>query len=149
MAEISDLGIDVSNQWARNQASVDMSLVKEASSQTEVAVTSPTYRSEFDLLLGDTRCVTTIACFSPPPDFSEQANCFFTYQLMPSLGSEERFNAQTERVHAIAPEEQPTDREAERTTKDKKTILNVLEIIESRNRDLLYINARRPQNGRV
>ncbi|NGX45166.1 MAG: hypothetical protein K940chlam2_00309 [Chlamydiae bacterium] len=114
--EVSNLGLDAYNRYARDQDTLDKTLLKEARSiplQTQVDVTQPSYKSEFEMLfsLGAER--TPRALFSPPEHFEEGSIKLFTYHISKVIGGPERQESNIERLTAfpVAGEEKKSEKE--------------------------------------
>lgn len=114
--EVSNLGLDAYNRYARDQDTLDKSLLKEARSipmQTQVDVTEPSYKSEFEMLfsLGGERAPR--ALFSTPERFEEGTIKLFTHHVSEVIGGLERQESSIERLTAfpIAGEEKNSEKE--------------------------------------
>ena len=87
--DISNLGIDVSSQYARAQEYFDKSIISDSrgvSIQTSMEVTLPSYATEHDRLFETSQRVQW-ADIKIPKAYNQQAKSdLFTYSMMPSLG---------------------------------------------------------------
>jgi hypothetical protein len=165
---IDDLGVDISTRWAQDQQLLDVSLIKEAGAipiQTQIDVTIPAFATEWELLFGGIRRQITWADFFAPPRYHEQKKKLFTFQIIPLLGSEERKEAQLNRVKAHRPEERKEERETaeereeregrsyawekkreeEEQEREKKILVTLLDSLHHLDRYLVDINSRRTQ----
>jgi len=174
---IDNLGVDISTRYAQDQQKLDAKIIKESRlipRQIEIDVTSPYVPSEFEEQFLATKRNVTWADFFAPPKFSEQKKRLFSYQIIPSLGSDDKQEAQAERINArIRPlkdqEKEKKDQqrqkqderdqkeekmkweeelEAKEEEKEKKIILHLLEVVHKFNRYLIDINSRRGQYHR-
>lgn len=164
---IDNLGMESSSRYAEDQKRYDASLAKEAAAiplRTEIDVTSPAFSSEWEKIFGlDTRTILW-ADFHPPAKYHEQKKRLFTFQIIPSLGSEEKNEAQTEKVSALIPllEEKfekredkerkkaftyawEEEREKEDEKKEKAILLRLLHCISNLDKHLIEVNSRRGQ----
>jgi hypothetical protein len=150
---VDNLGVDSSTRWAQDQSQLDTSLIKEApmiSTQTEIDVTLPSFASEFDLLFGSIYRTSPWADFFSPPKYHEQKKRLFTFQIAPSLGSEERLDGQMQRIQATSDQENHNkqDQGEEPEDKEKGSLLKLLKELHDLDRFLIDINTRRTQYQR-
>lgn len=145
---IDQLGVGASSRYAKDQALLDKKLVDESRfipQKTEVSVVKPYPATEFDDYLGPTK--TSWASFQPPPEHA--GTSLFSFQLVPSLGTYEKQDADTEKLEAleeaIASSMGSSKQEDER---ERKTVLNLLKTVGQLDRTLEMINARRNQYQR-
>ena len=68
--------------------------------QTEIEVTTPFFPSEVEALLRFQPTGLTWASFFPPAHYFEQRKRLFTYQLIPSMGSEDKKESQALKILA-------------------------------------------------
>lgn len=159
---IDNLGIEISNRYAEDQSTLDEKLIKE-SRQMPFAIgidsTSPSFSQEFTLLFGLELRGTQIALFQPPLGYFAQRRRLFTNQLMPTLGSEEKIEAQEQRIKGIPAgsdeeeskqgkqdqEEAPIPIFADTVKREQRILLNLLTLIHKYDQDLIDINSRRSQ----
>jgi len=156
---IDNLGVDISTRWAEDQKWIDPALIREAPAvalQTMIDVMLPSYSSEWEQLFNIGQRRIAWALFIPPPHFFEQKKRLFTYQIMPSLGSEEKKEAQMQRVEAILPSDEEkeedkkrekgqTGREFQEEKGEKKRILSLFKLLKNLNRDAMEIDPLRKQ----
>lgn len=103
---ISDLGVDVSSEWAKNKAIEESFTLRGAPSgislAAEIDVTIPAYPSEFEKLLGPINQFHPRAEFNAPEGYSSQKNRIFTPSQIVASISEERIEAQINRLKTLA-----------------------------------------------
>lgn len=100
---IDNLGMDVSTRYAEDQKILDKTLIKEGqvvTGQTQIDVTIPFFPSEIDTLLHGTLLQKSWAFFFPPALYFEQRKRLFTFQSVPSLGSEDKQASQVDKILA-------------------------------------------------
>src|SRR5579863_7976964 len=98
---IDNLGMDVSTRYAEDQKILDQSIIKEARNiplQTEIDVTAPFFPSELEGLLHMSPLHSSWASFIAPALYYEQRKKLFTFQSIPSLGSEDKKESQTQKI---------------------------------------------------
>jgi hypothetical protein len=162
---VDNLGLDVSTRYAEDQKTLDPSLVKgarEIPSQVEIDVSTPYFPAELIELLGLQPAGISWASFSAPAQYNEQRKRLFTFQMIPSMGSEDKQEAQAQKIltrvqtHPVRKEEKegaPVDKrqeyEARRLVeeegKEKKVLTELLTIIHKFDKFLMEINAKRNQ----
>ncbi len=163
---IDNLGVDVSTRYAEDQQWLDEKIIKESRSipsQTEINVSLPSFSSEVDTLLHSESTQHVWANFFAPDRYFEQRGRLFTFLMIPSLGSEEKKEAQTQKILAKlksivekrkADKEKEKkqkretwieDKEAEEEEKEKKALTSLLETISLLDKFLIDINSRRSQ----
>lgn len=164
---IDNLGIEASTRYAEDLRELDQKLLVEArgiQEQTEIEVTHPFFLTELETLL-EPQKQQTWATFTPPKGYFEQKKRFFMFQLIPSLGSEEKHETQTQKIVSLKtfskkkrgdqqqndkqqekdPESDHSDPEREYHEKEKKILLSVLQTIMHLDKEIQEINARRGQ----
>src|SRR5580700_120011 len=90
---IDNLGVEVSTRYAEDKKALDETLIKEAKAiplQTEIEVMTPFYPSEVEALLHFQPTGLAWASFFPPARYFEQRRRLFTFQLIPSMGSDDK-----------------------------------------------------------
>ncbi len=100
---IDNLGIDASTQYAENLQNYDASLVREGraiSLDVGIEVSTPSFSPELEGLLHLQPSGISWASFPPPEGYLEQRGRLFSSQLIPSMGSEEKQEAQTQKISA-------------------------------------------------
>lgn len=160
---IDNLGVEVSTRWAEDKQILDESLIKEARSvslQTGIDVTSPFISAELDALLHLQPTGMTWASFIPPDFYFEQRKRLFTYQLIPSMGSEDKQESQALKILAKIKDieqqagnvEQSDKRQQfeqmralEEEEKEKKILTSLLDTIALFDKLIIEINSRRTQ----
>ena len=98
---IDNLGVDVSTRYAEDQKILDNTLVTESRtipSQAEIDVTAPYFPTEIDELLHIQPSKITWASFTAPAQYFEQRKRLFTFQLIPSMGSEDKQESQALKI---------------------------------------------------
>ncbi|VHO01999.1 DUF5399 family protein [Candidatus Rhabdochlamydia sp. T3358] len=157
---IDNLGIEVSTRYAEDLRELDQKLLIEArgiQEQTEIEITHPFFLTELEILL-EPQKQQTWATFTPPQGYSELRKRFFMFQLIPSLGSEEKHETQTQKIVSLKTfsrkkrddqqqeeESDHSDPEKEYHEKEKKTLISVLQTIMHLDKEIQEINARRGQ----
>ncbi len=164
---IDNLGREASTRWAEDQKYIDEKLVKEArgiQTQTEIEVTLPSFPSELDSLVHSQPTYLTWALFVMPLRYNEQKKRLFTFQLVPSLGSDEKKESQAQKILAklrsLADKRKEQgekerdknqkqkwqeEKEIEEEEKEKKTLISLLDTIATYDKFLVDINSRRSQ----
>jgi hypothetical protein len=160
---IDNLGIDASARYAEDKKNLDETLIKEARAipiQTEIDVTTPAFPSELDALFDLSKRHISWADFYAPDRYNEQKKRLFTFHLIPSLGSDDRMEAQAERITAALMRSRearkkraPADtarqwqeeREEMEEEKAKNTLLRLLEWVKKLDKSLVEINGKRSQ----
>ncbi len=158
---IDNLGIDASARYAADQKKIDPKAIKEGSgipAQMIIDVSSPAYPSEMERLIQLSPTQNVWANFFMPTAFLEQRGRIFTFLIIPSLGSDEKRESQALKISAklkalsdktegTAPQKKswPEQKEIEDREKEKKTLITLLDTINSLDKSLIEINARRTQ----
>lgn len=156
---IDDLGIENYSRYAQDRAALDEKIIPESRFvpyQAEVDVTIPSYGSEFDQLLETNLRNQTWADFIAPALFHEQKKRLFRFQIIPSLGSEEKKESQLQRVKERAaqdeerkqkhpPKSWEEERDYDEEKKEKEILLKLLKKVGELEKDLIDINSRRHQ----
>jgi len=167
---IDNLGMDVSTRYAEDQKILDKTLIKEAqvvTGQTQIDVTIPFFPSEVDALLHGTPLQKSWALFFPPALFFEQKKRLFTFQSVPSLGSEDKQASQVDKILAQLEklemkkvkerregkrqgqqqeqEQQEEETILEEEEKEKKILTTLLQTIAFIDKLCVDINSRRSQ----
>lgn len=150
---IDNLGLDASIRYAQDKELYAPISVEEAqivSRKTEVSVAKPYISSEYDLLFSSTKTVIW-ALFSPPPESLSKENTFFSYQLMPSLGTYERQEDAEELLEDALEkrkQQRQSDKEKDRDNREKQLIKDLLSCIAKIDKSIELINSRRNQYQR-
>jgi hypothetical protein len=162
---IDNLGVEVSTRYAEDKQTLDETLIKESRTipvQTSIEVTAPFFPAEIEALLHIQPSNITWASFIPPAFYFEQRKRLFTYQLIPSMGSEDRKGSQALKILAklkLMAEERDQrekgekdkkqqyqeDRALEEGEKEKRILTSLLNTIALFDKLIIEINARRSQ----
>ena len=161
---IDNLGVDVSTRYAEDQKILDESLVKESQAipvQAGIEVTAPYFPTEIDALLHILPSQITWASFTAPSLYFEQRKRLFTYQLIPSMGSEDKQESQALKVlNKLKSVEQKTlenqdtkDKRQlyeeglalEEEEKEKKVLTSLLNTISHFDKLIIEVNSKRNQ----
>lgn len=159
---IDNLGIEASTRYAEDLKELDQKLLIEARGireQTEIDITHPFFLTELEILL-EPQKQQTWATFIPPVGYFEQKKRFFVFQLISSLGSEEKHEKQVQKIisqlktlsrkkrnnqQGDQQGESDNDPEKDYHEKEKKTLVSVLQTIMYLDKEIQEINARRGQ----
>ena len=142
---IDNLGIESSIRYAKDKELLDTRLIDESKwvpNKTEVSVTRPYVPSEFDQLFSLGRTIQW-ALFDPPPNFEAHTRALFSYQLIPSLGSYEKQEADTDKLAALEPQGLGPQEK-----KEWETLVKFLKTVGSLDKMLGMINGRLNQYHR-
>ncbi|MCP5505275.1 MAG: DUF5399 family protein [Chlamydiales bacterium] len=162
---IDNLGLDTSVRWAKDQQYFDSSLIKESSlvsRQTTIDVTSPAFSSKFDALFQINQRFIPWALLGAPQGYNLQKMRLFTYQAIPSLGSEEFLHVQMLKIKDRVKAQKESrakrreagqgseyawedEREEEEELRQSKTLIALLEYLQILDKLMTEINARRSQ----
>lgn len=162
---IDNLGLDSSVRWAQDQKFLDDSLIKESpfiSRQTTVDVTSPSFSSEFDTLFQINKRFAPWALLLSPQGYNLQKMRLFTYQTIPSLGSDEFLSSQMQKIKDKVDASKKAranrrkegkgseypwedEREEEDELRQSKTLIALLEYLQLIDTLMIEINSRRSQ----
>lgn len=160
---IDDLGIETYNAYAKNQELLDPSLIKEGarvSSQTRSEVMTPSFTSEFETLFETKKRHQVWALFDRPPNYLVSSSLLFSYQLIPSLGSEENTTFLRQRIQERVEKlrkrngkdskkplfEQEID--LKENEEESKKLMAFLDILDELDKLLVQANGRRSQYQR-
>ena len=100
---IDNLGVEVSTRYAEDQQWHDEKIIKDSRtirSQAGIDVSIPSFESEVDTLLHTEPTQHVWAKFFAPGHFLEQKGRIFSFLLVPSIGSEEKKEAQMQKILA-------------------------------------------------
>lgn len=162
---IDNLGVDVSTRYAEDQKILDQSIVKEARGipiQTAIEVTIPFFPSELEALLRLSPLHSSWASFLAPEQYFEQRKRLFTFQSIPSLGSEDKQESQSQKILAklqlLEKKHKTEDKEEkdqkkrreqelalQEEEKEKKILTTLLQTIALIDKLMVDINSRRSQ----
>lgn len=161
---IDNLGPDASIRYANDQAILDKSFGKEAigiPTQTEIDVSAPFFPGEIEAALHLQPTGITWALFIPPNQYFEQRRRLFSFQLIPSMGSDDRQESQAQKILAkLTMEELKTKADIgnkdprelyeeniilEEEAKEKKILTSLLNTIATFDKLIIEINSRRNQ----
>ncbi len=151
---IDNLGVDSSIRYAKDKELLDTRFIEESKwipKKTEVSVTKPYIPTEFEQLFSPARTVQW-ALFDAPPDYGANARALFSYQLIPSLGTYEKQEADEEKLaaleDAIHKREKNQDQGSQEEEKERQAILALFQCIKKLDKTLSMINSRRNQYQR-
>jgi hypothetical protein len=153
---IDNLGMDSSVRYAKDKELLDLRLVEDSkwvSKRIEVSATKPYIPSEFDKLFSAKPTIQW-ALFSAPPASEPQSRTLFSYQLIPSLGSNEKQEADAEKLTALEDtldkekRQGKGDRDQQEEEKERKRLLALFKCLEKLDKALIFINSRRNQYQR-
>ncbi|MBX7066193.1 MAG: DUF5399 domain-containing protein [Parachlamydiales bacterium] len=154
---IDNLGIETSSRYARDKAQLDTKIIEESRFiplKTEVSVVKPYLPTEFEEYLMPGK-LTLWAAFEPPPAYFGLTSSLFSYQLIPSLGGYEKQEADTDKLEALEDainkkfkDGKRDQQEGQEEEKERKTVLELLQMIGKLDRTLTFINSRRNQYQR-
>ena len=156
---VDNLGSDVSIQYAKNQELLkDVRLIEESRwipQKSEVSVTKPYIPSDFEQLFSSAKTAPW-ALFSAPPGYEAGGRALFSYQLVPSLGTYEKQEADTDRLAALEDalnkrqgrKKQQFQNNEDDEAEERHALTVLLQCIEKFDRTLALINARRNQYQR-
>ncbi len=146
---IDNLGVEASNRLAQDWALRDEDLIRggyEVFSHARVETTSPHYPSEFNALFDLDDANVPWIQFSPPKNYHVSQRRLFAEQLIPSLGSSEKQEAQLVRLEAYGNHEEEKHPEAPETiVREKEALKNLFIQLSDLNRDIVDINHGRIQ----
>jgi hypothetical protein len=149
---IDNLGVEASVRYAKDKELFESHLIEESKlipQKTTVQTLTPYVSSDFDELFAVERS-SIWAAFSPPPEYQYSAKPLFSYQLIPSLGSPEKLEAESDKLQSLEDalhkehkegQEQQDDSEE----KERQALLALLKCIKQLDKTLSLINARRNQ----
>jgi hypothetical protein len=157
---IDNLGVETSIRYAHDKDQLDVRILDDSRwlpKKLEVSVTTPYVPSEFDQLFSADR-INQWAFFTAPPNYGVQTRTLFSYQLIPSLGTYEKQEADMDKLAALKDvldkhhrqkrdDSQNTDEE-EQEEDERQMLLALFKCIETLDRALTFINARRNQYQR-
>ncbi|QVL57429.1 MAG: DUF5399 family protein [Simkaniaceae bacterium] len=162
---IDNLGLDTSVRWAQDQKFLDESLIKESpfiSRQTTIDVSSPSFSSEFDTLFQINKRFAPWALLLSPQGYNLQKMRLFTFQTIPSLGSDEFLSSQMQKIKDKIDASKEArikrreagqgseyawedEREEEDELRESKTLIALLEYLQLIDSLMIEINSRRSQ----
>lgn len=162
---IDNLGVDASTRYAEDKRILDESIIKEARSipsQAEIEVTAPYYPAEIEEILHLQPTAITWASFIPPSRYFEQRKRLFTFQLIPSMGSEDKKESQTQKIlgklksltelkaqkdkeRKDKRQQYEDERALEEEEKEKNILTSLLNNISLFDKLIIEINSRRSQ----
>ena len=139
---VSNLPIDVSIQWTKDQKLIEETrpIIAESdtiSQFTQKDVTTPSIFSQVNLLL-EIRLPPSWASFVPPKGYFDQRRRLFTSRIAPLFDTEEQLDDKIQKVRAVSDEEK----------QHQETLILMLEKLMELNRDLTFVLTRRNQYQR-
>ena len=156
---IDNLGMEASVQYAENQKQYDARMMEESRlipSKSAVPSVKPYAPSEFDQYFSIGKGQSW-AIFQPPPDFYIYGESIFSHQLIPSLGSQEKQEADAEKLEHIEDylskeEKRGKKRESEdehdSEERERETLIAMFQCLNKLDKVLVLINSRRNQYQR-
>jgi hypothetical protein len=162
---IDNLGMEVSTRYAEDQKILDPTIIKEAKGitiQTGIEVTIPFFPSEMEALLHFAPLQASWAFFIAPEFYFEQRKRLFTFQSIPSLGSEDKKESQIQKIltkiqlleekrkNQDRGEQDPKKRREQELAfqeeeREKKILTTLLQTIAQIDKLIIDINSRRSQ----
>jgi hypothetical protein len=162
---VDNLGPEASQSYAERKEAYDATYIREAPTipdKTRIEVTTPSFTPELDELLKLQPSGITWASIPPPRGYYQQRNRLFTSQLIPSMGSQDKQESQTQKILAkiksmtehktheekgVRNKRQQYEQELslEEEEKEKKILTTLLEKITSLDKLILEVNSRRGQ----
>lgn len=159
---IDNLGLDTSIRYAQDQQYLDASIIKETRNvpgTAEVDVSAPFFASEFDTLFELNKRNQGWALFVNPPGFLDQRKRLFTFNIIPSLGSDELYELHAQSIRDKVQKDKEKNKEKKRDKKgnyeddieldeeEKESIklLALLDIIHELDRLLKEVLSKRSQ----
>lgn len=116
--------------------------------KTDVQVVAPSYSNELTKLLDLGKERTSWAYFTPPPDYQIGGTNLFSYTLIPYL-TQDKIEAHKERIQGVSKADFPSEfeweraREVEDETKEKTSLITLLDAVSVGDRDLEAVNNER------
>jgi hypothetical protein len=155
---IDNLGIEASIRYAKDKELFEARFLEESRivpQKAEIPVGKPYAPSEFEQLFSIGKTLSW-ASFLPPPEYFSYAKPLFSFQLIPSLGSYEKQEADADKLAALedaidkqrGSKQDQSDKEKDEEEKERKAIAALLECIHKLDRTLTLINSRRNQYQR-
>ncbi len=158
---IDNLGVESSIRYAKDQEALDTRLIQDSRfipQKTEVSVLKPYVPSELEQYFAPGK-ITIWASFSPPPDYLLQGKPLFSYQLIPSLGSYEKQEADSDKLESLESalgkpfsrkqkKGEDQEKEKEEEERERQILLALLKCIGTLDKTLTLINSRRNQYQR-
>jgi hypothetical protein len=158
---VDNLGVDVSKQYAQNLQQLDTAFLeasKRLSLPTQVSVVIPYAPSEVELLFGLEQRNNPWALFFAPSKLSSYQQALFSYQIVPSLGSFEKQQADIEKISLLdlAKERErkkkkkkasvwQEEEEGKEEERERQILKKFLEEVAFLNKELAFVNSRRSQ----
>ena len=154
---IDNLGIEASVRWAADQEFLDKTLLKDSPfipKETQIDVYTPFYTNQFDTIFQLQNRHQQWAFFTPPSGYHTQKMRLFTYQIIPSLGTEQLQHAQIQKIRTRKKKPKTKskteyqwqeEREEKEEMRESKTLIDLLEYLANLDKLLSMINARRSQ----
>lgn len=140
---VSDLPLDVSIRWAKDQKLLEETqpIIRESGfvpqhAQTEVIL--PATQTYLNTLLGVSSNCLTWALIYMPKGFNLQKRRIFTSKLVSFLESEEKQDSLMLRINEVKGDQE----EQEAWEREKRLLLQLLKILQTLNKDLIDIVSR-------
>jgi len=152
---IDNLGFEASVRWASDQDKTDTKIISESKSvplKTQVATTEPFFSSQIEELFAFNKKNVSFAKFEAPKGYHSHQVPLFTFQLLPSMGTYEKQEANKEKIDAIKKDKEESKKkkknqqsEEELKLEEIECVANMLDKIGVLDKYLSMINARRLQ----
>ncbi|MCB1106789.1 MAG: DUF5399 family protein [Chlamydiia bacterium] len=162
---IDNLGLESSIRWAQDQSYLDKTFTKESpfiSLSTQVDVAHPFFRSEFDTLFQTTMRFAPWASLIAPKGYNLQKMRLFTFQAIPSLGTSEFLSSQMQKIRDKIDRSKKAraerrkegkgaeyawedEKEEEDELRESKSLIALLDYLQTVDTLLTQINSRRNQ----
>jgi len=156
---IDNLGLEASVQYAQNQKDYDPRLIEESRlipQKAEVSTYKPYVPSELDAFFTIGKGASW-ALFMPPPDYFTSGKALFSYQLIPSLGTQEKQEADAEKLEHLEEylakqqkrgKKRQSKEGHEEEEEDREILIAMFKCLHKLDKTLTLINSRRTQYQR-
>ncbi len=136
---IDNIGIESYQRYAFDQKTLDKDFIqssKQLAGKTEVSVTTPYPRSEFDDLFNLQKKSVSWAGFQPPQNYLAHTRSIFSFHILPNLGTVMDLQELKDKLLIKKDKEKK---------KKKNSILDLLDCIIELEENLSFIKSRREQ----
>jgi hypothetical protein len=153
---IDDLGLETSVRYASDLSALDQTLLNESKGfppYVQVDVYTPDFYSNTDILFGFGQKNLPFPDFYPPAHYNIQKRQIFTYQLLPSLGTDERLTSHIERIRSVAERDKEKrqkreneweeQQQEEEERKESEKLLALLELLQKLDKVLADVSSGR------
>ena len=156
---IDNLGLEASVQYAENQKLYDARLMEESRlvpQRSQTPSVKPYVPIEVDQYFTIGRG-SSWALFTPPPDFFIYGDTLFSHQIIPSLGPQEKQEADAEKLEHLEDylskeqkrgKKRESKDQQEQDQRERETILAMFKVLKDLDKVLALINSRRNQYQR-